>query len=405
MNIIVSANSKYMRYLYVMLLSLFENNDDESITVYVMQKDFSETDKKTIELLASGYRNTVVFLDIEESVFSGFPVSAKFSVETYFRLLMPELLPDSIDKILYLDVDVIIRGKIKPFYCTDLEDKIAAVCRDADHPVLEDNKIILFKREKDFRYFNAGVALYNVPLLKERYSFKIFKKAAEELGFQLQFADQEILNYLLYDKVIYSDYKMYNYLVRGEADISDLRDDEAVIMHFAGCNPWQKGQKNSLYHIWWDYAKKSPFYLELLEENLYAELDFSSEIDALKLREFEMMEIYEHAFYLKGTGRIKRSLAGKHTKLGIYGAGVMAEVLYELLLQDEIWSAVKSVVDMNKKGEFHGITISQELTKESGMIWLVTPVYKPQRLAEELSLRCGEMCRVISLREWLKNIS
>lgn len=404
MNIIVAANSKYKRYLYVMLLSLFKNNRGEEISVYVMQRDFSEKDKQDILDVANQYNQTIVFIFVDENRFDKLPVSDKFSLETYFRLIMSQLLPMDIKKVLYLDVDIIIRGSIRNLYNTDISEYIAAVCQDTYNPVLVEKKRKLFHRSDDMRYFNAGVMLWNMEQLRKRYSFDDFMKAAKELGYELQFADQEILNYLLYDKVLYCSNKQYNYITHGEERITDLASDEAIILHYAGCNPWQNGQKNELYRIWWEYAKKTPFYMELLEENLWREMAFFDEKNYEMLRDMESREIYEYAFYLKGSGRIANSIKKSHKNIGIYGSGTMAEVLHGLLVSDCCWDKVKYIVDAKQKGSFHGVNIGNTLIKDEEIVWIVTPVYRSKDLVNNIKNLIEMGSEAISIRDWLKSI-
>ena len=404
MNIIVSANSKYVRYLYVMLLSLLENNKGENISVYVMQCDFTEKDKSTIAELVYVYGQNIKYLFVDVKQFIALPTSEKFSYETYFRLIMAELLPKNVRKILYLDVDIIVRGNLKQLYTNNIDKFIAGVCQDTDHPILEEDKQKLFQREGDLRYFNAGVMLWNVERLRQEFDFHRFLDAAKKLGYHLQYADQEILNYLLYDKVFYLSDRKYNYMVRGDVKEDDLLDNDVVILHYAGCNPWQNGKKNDLYHIWWRYAKKTPFYVDLLEEQLWREFGFGSEKEAEILRDVEWREIYEHAFRLKGTGHIKKYLDHAGYYIGIYGAGKMAEVLYKLLFLDGLWDRVKAVVDWEKEGEFHDITIQKDITRKDKILWIVTPVYRTQTIINDLRGRPNVSYDIISLREWLKKI-
>ena len=45
--------------------------------------------------------------------FEGLPFGGKFShisLATYYRLMLPEVLPVTLDKILYLDCDIIVNG-------------------------------------------------------------------------------------------------------------------------------------------------------------------------------------------------------------------------------------------------------------------------------------------------------
>jgi len=406
MNIVVSANSKYMRYLYIMLLSLYENNKGEEIAVYVLQRDFSQEDKNNIVKLTADFGQKVEFVFIDERQFQGLPISEKFSLETYFRLMMAEVLPTYIEKVLYLDVDIIVRGNIREFYETDLKDYIAAVCLDGHNPVLVDSKRKLFQRDKDMRYFNAGVMLWNLNRFRRDYCFKQFMDAAKELGFELQFVDQEILNYLLYDKVMYCDFAKYNYMVWGNVKESELKAGEALIMHYAGCNPWQNGQKNELYQIWWRYAKHTPFYVELLEENLWRESEFGSEKEELILRNMEIREIYEFAFRLKGSGRVRQALSNESGSIVIYGAGMMAEVLYTILIADGVWDCVSGVIDRAKDGMFHGKQIMMELKADEGDTVIVTPAYRTKELINKINFDIkNKTIKVVSLREWLKKIS
>ena len=405
MNICVSANSKSMRYLYVMLLSLFENNKEEKFTVFVMQRDFTSSGKKMIQNLADRYGQKTEFLFVDKKRFDGLPVSEKFSLETYFRLMMAELLPQTIHKVLYLDVDIIVRGSIKEFYETEIDAYTAAACQDSYNPVLEDKKRKLFQRKDDMRYFNAGVMLWNMDALREAYRFEDFMDAARKLGFELQYADQEILNFMLYNRILYCAADQYNYIVWGEAKESDLREGQAVIMHYAGCNPWQDGQKNDLYRIWWDYAKRTPFYVELLEENLWRETGFASEKEELILRDIESREIYKFAFHLKGCGRILASVKAEKKNIIIYGTGTMGEVLYEILAADNAWNYVKGVVDQSKSGSFHGIEISKEMNGNTDDVMIVTPVYRSRELINHILDEAVCRIHVVSLKEWLSNIA
>lgn len=402
MNIVVSSNSKYVRYLYVMLTSLFENNKNERIVVYVLQADFSEKEKEALSELVLKYSQIIHFIFIDTMKFRDFPVSKKFSVEAYFRLMISEVLPKDLDRILYLDVDIIVRDSIKAFYDTDIKNHIAAVCPDGDHPKLEKNKIELFGRKDDFRYFNSGVMLFNLSKLRKEYSFDVFFEAAKRLGFNLQFADQEVLNYLLYDKVLYCDAKKYNHMVRGDMDELTLND--TVVLHFAGSNPWQPGLQSPIYRIWWEYAKKTPFYLELLEEKVFWELDNSKENNAFKMREFVLKEAFELCFYLKGTGKIRKTIENNDYRIGIYGAGFLAEALFELLSQDGIWDHVEWVVDKYKSGKFHGFDIITEPIFCSNSLWIVTPAVNPNQLVCDMQKEAKKNAQIVSLCDWLKMI-
>ena len=386
MNVIVSANSKYMRYLYV------------------MQRDFTDGDKESISILTKKYGQKVEFLFVDEKRFKGLPTNEKFSLETYFRLMMTEILPLDVEKVLYLDVDIIVRKKLRDFYTTDIDNYIAAVCQDADHPTLTNAKERLFHRSGDMRYFNAGVMLWNVKRLRENYSFQRFLDAAGDLGFQLQCADQEILNYLLYDQVMYIDNEKYNFLVRGELSESDLPDDKALILHYATISPWQAGSKGALYRIWWRYAKDTPFYQELLEEQIWKECGLGDDKGDMRLQDTLSMEIYEEAFRLKGSGLLRAYAEKSEEKIGIYGTGTMGEVLFELFESDGIWDCVKLVADRNRNQSFHGVKTINTVSQGYELLWIVTPTLHTTDIVKKLNEESDGKVRAIAIKDWLKTI-
>ncbi|MBR5968908.1 MAG: hypothetical protein IK016_01030, partial [Lachnospiraceae bacterium] len=174
--------------------------------------------------------------------------------------------------------------------------------------------------------------------------------------------------------------------------------------HFAGCNPWQSGPKNGLYRLWWKYAKKTPFYVELMEEQLWRAEGIESDGNAIGMREIEIRAIYEVAFSLKGKGLIKRWLINNHKVICIYGAGAMAEVLYELLEAEDAWCLVTGVFDRSKKGEMHGIPIENEVTRKDNAILVITPALKPNEIVKLIRKDTDWPYDIYILREFLYKV-
>ena len=120
MNIATALNSKYMRYTCVMLTSLFSNQEDADIHVYLLHSDLTDEDKAHLLDVGEKYHQTIHFLKIDRELFpSALPTTSTWSLESYYRLMLLDLLPSEIDRILYLDVDMIINKSLKEVYCTD----------------------------------------------------------------------------------------------------------------------------------------------------------------------------------------------------------------------------------------------------------------------------------------------
>ena len=78
----------------------------------------------------------------------------------------------------------------------------------------------------------------------------------------------------------------------------------------------------------------------------------------------------------------------------------------KILIADEIWDCVSSVIDRTKVGMFHGKQIIAELKADEGDTIIVTPVYRTKELINDINSDIEtKTIDVVSLREWLKNIS
>ena len=94
MNICVTVNSKYVCYLYVMLQSLYENNQKGSINLYVLQRDFTESDKAVITEISERFQNRAFYIFVREPDLSEMPeyIGGRNDLPSEiicFRLMLP----------------------------------------------------------------------------------------------------------------------------------------------------------------------------------------------------------------------------------------------------------------------------------------------------------------------------
>ncbi len=282
MNIAVSINQAFIRYLHVMLVSLFENNREQELCVWLMSADLTEAQVQTFHELAQSYGQELRFLRIGEGLFSKeLPFTEQITIETYFRLALPDLLPEELDRVLYLDADIIINQPLDEFYFTDFNGKSLCACRDvAAVSVTHVSTSPLFaelRQTPGFTYFNAGVLLMNLKKLREKVSLEYFVQQALRLKDYLTYHDQDLLNYLFHDDVVYADEKRFNLIIRPACNSGYTYDEVksmAVILHYAGPKPWRHEEvRYGLERFWWEYAKKTPYYVGLLEDIVLGEID------------------------------------------------------------------------------------------------------------------------------------
>lgn len=263
MNIVVSTNRKYVKYLFVLMASIFINVR-ENVTFYILVKE-GEFDSKTEEDLrkfALTFKQKVDIVYINESIFNDFRVTSNWSVEIYFRLMAHEFLPKEVDRVLYLDVDTLVIADISEFYFSDFKDKHLIACRGAK----------AFLGESDnLDYFNSGVMLMNLNKFRESIKFDTYLNYISQK--KNYFLDEGMLNELFSDSVILRDPCEYNcfpsfypsYLKF--ANKNQTKFDVKIVHYAVGRKPWDFSDgKNYLVNEWWNYARVTPCYGQLLEE-------------------------------------------------------------------------------------------------------------------------------------------
>lgn len=283
-NVSIAINHKYTKYAYIMLTSLFFHHKTmpKSVTVYVLQSDLTKEDQALLQQLAEQYDQIIFFLQVEIGDYADkLPTTKNWSLEMYYCLLLGELLPKEVTRVLYLDVDIIINKPLLDFYQMDMQGMHLAA---ADDPIIQKNFSIQQQQifadfSKPVRYFNSGVILMNLEMIRGHYTFADYCQVAKQFSYQLSNPDQDLLNYVHAGNVYYIDnsrYNVFSQIAEMEGGYEQLKE-QAAIVHYAGRKPWSyNGVHYGVERLWWDYAKLSPFYYELMEAVFLAGLQDDS---------------------------------------------------------------------------------------------------------------------------------
>ena len=123
MDILVSINRKYVKQLNILLNSIKYSNKDEKFDIYILYKELEKNDIELISEALNFKQFKINYIKISDDEIATFPVVEKrYPEEIYFRLFASKYLPKNIDRILYLDADTIVIGKLKELYETDVEN-------------------------------------------------------------------------------------------------------------------------------------------------------------------------------------------------------------------------------------------------------------------------------------------
>ena len=91
-----------------MLKSLFLNNPGERFNIYLLHTSLKKKELEDLKFFVESHGSKLNVIDVDEDCFSDAPVLFHYTKEMYFRLLSYQLLPNDIDKILYLDPDILV---------------------------------------------------------------------------------------------------------------------------------------------------------------------------------------------------------------------------------------------------------------------------------------------------------
>lgn len=284
MNVAISINEAFIPYAYTMLTSLFENNTTRKIRVFILFGNIPDSSLLVFENLEKKYNQEIQCIQIPLDWFpDSLPRNEEWTVEIYFRLTLQDILPESIDRVLYLDTDTIINKSLDDLYDLDFQGKSIITCKDMSVAKvgLLPKQETLFARHianGDFSYFNVGVLLLNIDKIRKGKNFDYYMEQILQRLSYIFAPEQDLLNDLFYGDVLYVDetkYDLFAKLAHSQGKGYDWVKENTTIIHYAGRKPWSPDTlRYDTEKIWWEYAKLTPFYNSLLEQTFLAEIEY-----------------------------------------------------------------------------------------------------------------------------------
>jgi lipopolysaccharide biosynthesis glycosyltransferase len=273
-NVACTIDNNYVQHCAVMLASLLDSNKSEFFEIYIIHNGIENNNKRKIEKFLSKQSNCkykLILLDekylLELPV--NLPLFGHISIATYFRIFLAEVLPKTLDKVLFLDSDMIIRKGIRWLWETNLEGYSHAA---AINPGLKDHFSNLYQQAVNPTYFNAGVLLINLQFWRENAVLSKACNLIRNYGEKLKCWDQDVLNILLNSDWLRVGltWNATPRVFRGEIKPEELMTDEntdavaqdPAIVHFAGGGfhkPWYFQCEHPFKDLYKKYLKKTPW--------------------------------------------------------------------------------------------------------------------------------------------------
>lgn len=278
--LVLASSDYYVPYLATMIKSIIDNaSESNNYDINVLESAISKDNKRLVKSMIEDKKNiSIRFYNVNRKM-DGINLKAggHISVETYFRLLIPEIFINY-SKVLFLDSDMTVHTDIAELFNENIkgytvaaayDQCIAAFYNGSDKSFLPYCKNIL-KLEDHHDYFQAGVMLLNLDRFRERYTREeVFEIATSR---QFTYVDQDIMNSLCRGEVKHLDLSwnvfpnmgsythkfMPNYLRK---EYENARDNIKICHHTGPVKPWTNPCADYLMtYKFWSIARTTPFY-------------------------------------------------------------------------------------------------------------------------------------------------
>lgn len=129
MNIMISINRAYIGYACVMLMSLKQHHKNILLSVYILHNELTEEDFLIMDETIGSEGIELIPVFIPEGAVKEFKIG-NWPEAAAYRLLVADLFGGKVDRILHLDVDILITGDISELYNAPFEDNYMVGCED-----------------------------------------------------------------------------------------------------------------------------------------------------------------------------------------------------------------------------------------------------------------------------------
>ena len=239
-NLLISIDNSYIEHAKDLIYSIAINNN-VFLNLYVIYDD--SLSKDTLDDLSNFMEENnygIVKLYYFDSKKYDFPKNIDYiSTVTYFRLFAPFIIDDNIDRLLYLDCDIICTGDISSLYNMEFRDDIIIACENMLPVQRQNYKQMTNERlglPLDYDYVNAGVLLINIPEYINYISTKEIGCYIQDKYADLIYQDQDVLNKLFCEKIRICNV-VYNYQINTVT--RGLENDDVVLVHYSEAEkPW-----------------------------------------------------------------------------------------------------------------------------------------------------------------------
>ena len=262
-HIVFCINDVYAQYIRVTIKSIIENHHNCDIHIHILTNYISIYNREILyEIIKDFSRVSLRIYEIDDTSLQGLK-TGHWTIYTWYRLLIPDTLPNEINRVLYLDADTLVVANLTDLFSINMDRKSIAAVED----IYSNDKKIYNRLGYDSsqKYICVGVMLMNLDFWrKNQLSEKIINWARHNCS-SIVAPDQDEINYICRESKILLPlrFDIFNAFLLSDAylqmpylnQVKDCITNPAII-HYSGYAPWIKDRpQHLLYDEWIKYNK------------------------------------------------------------------------------------------------------------------------------------------------------
>ena len=274
----------YSKFTGTTILSLFENTTSE-VTVHILHDDtLTDENRDKFSLLATRYNQLIKFYNVDELCADKIAEydklvpslkNSRVSMGGFYRFLIPQLFSVDIEKVIYLDSDIIVNLDINELWQIELGDNVlGAIPEIVNNTFINPRthfKLVSDGLVKAEDYFNSGVLLINLKLFRNEEDGIMQGIKFRGENPQHIYWDQTVLNYCFSARALKLPIK-FNHIVKEIQNKNDFILDEEIY-HYAYAEGCLGLDMNDQFNrLWMRYFMKTPWFDENAVGRLYEEM-------------------------------------------------------------------------------------------------------------------------------------
>lgn len=256
-NVCISCDDNYSKHAGVLVASILKNaaiNDE--LHIYILDGGVSEDNKRNFEILKEIKDCEINFVSIDNSLFADYisiQTHSYITLPAYYRLKLPSLLPN-VDRIIYLDCDIIVNSSLAELFYTDMGAYPVAGVKDINKKHLEKNPT----------YVNSGVLVMDLISMRKNNLEQTFLDWTKKNIQMITMGDQEIINEVLKNNTKIVD-SCWNVQSVNFTNRSSYTKNPKIIHFIAKRKPWHWASHSYHRYFYFKYIQHTPWALNKLE--------------------------------------------------------------------------------------------------------------------------------------------